>query len=78
MKWKNVLVTVVIVLLVVVLALLALELFEPHKEIKSRIKQYKLILTEQQLVTEIVKLKYEAAVIQAKVQPATQSAAPSE
>lgn len=76
MKWKTVLVTAVIVLLVAVLVLNAILnigewAFEPKasKDIKNRIKQYELVLEEQQLITEILTLKYEAVVIQAKFQP---------
>lgn len=70
MKWKTVLVTVVLVLLVVALALLSYKAFEPEKDIKTRIKQYKLVKEEQQLITDILTLRYDAAVIQAKFKPA--------
>lgn len=76
MKWKTVLVTAVIALLVVVLTFLSLKAFEPHKDIKNRISQYKLVLEEQELITKILTLKYEGAVIQAKFQPAPARPAP--
>lgn len=73
---KVVLVTAVIALLVVVLTLLAFKSIEPQREIKSRINQYKLIKEEQQLIHDIVSLRYETAVIQAKFKPAPQRPAP--
>lgn len=75
-NWKTVLVTAVIVLLVVVLALLSVKAFEPQekRDIIGRTKQYKLLLEEQKLITEILKLKFEAAVIKAKFSPAPQPA----
>lgn len=72
MKLKTVLVTAVIALLVVVLVFLSVKAFEPHKDIKGRIKQYELVKEEQQLITDILTLKYEAAVIQSKFKPAPQ------
>jgi len=79
MKWKVVLITTVIVLLVVALVLLAAKAYEPQSvnsqastsDVKNRINGLKLILEEQQLITEIVKLRYEATLIQAKMQPPT-------
>ena len=76
MKLKTVLVTAFIALLVVGVALLSVKAFEPHKDIKDRIKQYKLVLEEQELITKILTLKYEGAVIQAKFQPAPQKPVP--
>jgi len=77
-QWKTVLVTAVIALLVVVLIVLAQKAIEPQdeREIKARIKSYKLVLEEQSLITEILNLRYEAAVIQAKFKPAPQPAPP--
>ena len=72
MNWKNIGLTALIVLLVVVLALLAFRALEPQAErdLKNRIKQYKVIKEEQQLACDILKLKYEIAVIQSKFTPA--------
>lgn len=81
MKWKTVLVKAFIVLLIAALALLlvkgiefqivqSLESKQATREIKDRIKQYELVLEEQQLITEILTLKYEATLIQAKFQSA--------
>ena len=71
-QWKTVLVTAVIALLVVVLALLSYKAFEPQviRETRSRIKQYKIVREEQQLAYDILKLRYETALIQAKLRPA--------
>lgn len=49
---------------------LSYKAFEPEKDIKTRIKQYKLVKEEQQLITDILTLRYDAAVIQAKFKPA--------
>lgn len=72
MKWKTVLVTAVIVLLVVGLVLLSVKALESQsgRDIKSRIKQYELVKVEQQLITDILTLKYEAAAIRSKFEPA--------
>lgn len=70
-QWKTVLVTVVIALLVVALVLMALKGITPQieRETKNRIRQYNLVLEEQRLITEILTLKYDAAIIQAKFNP---------
>lgn len=68
-KLTTILVMLVIALLIVVLVLLAVKAFESHNEIKSRIRHYELVKAEQQLITDILKLKYEAAVIQSKFIP---------
>jgi len=73
-QWKTVLVTAVIVLLVVALA--PVKPVEPEKDIKGRIKQLKLVLEEQKLITEILQLRYDAAVIRAKFTPAQPEPAP--
>jgi len=75
-QWKTVLVTAVIVLLVVALALMSVKPIEPEKDIKGRIKQLKLVLEEQKLITEILQLRYDAAVIRAKFAPAQPEPAP--
>jgi len=75
-QWKTVLVTAVIVLLVVALALVSVKPIEPEKDIKGRTKQLKLVLEEQKLITEILQLRYEAAVIRAKFAPAQPEPAP--
>jgi len=75
-QWKTVLVTAVIVLLVVALALVSVKPIEPEKDIKGRTKQLKLVLEEQKLITEILQLRYDAAVIRAKFAPAQPEPAP--
>jgi len=75
-QWKTVLVTAVIVLLVVALALVSVKPVEPEKDIKGRIKQLKLVLEEQKLITEILQFRYDAAVIRAKFTPAQPEPAP--
>ncbi len=71
MKWKTVLVTTVIVLLITALCLMGSKVLKKDTElsIKERIKQYKLIREEQELITDIWTLRYEAAVMQAKFNP---------
>lgn len=85
MKWKNGLMMavmiVLIALLVVVLILLARSAVEPQsakdmRVIKSRIKELKVVLEEQKLITEILQLRYDAAVIRAKFAPAQPEPAP--
>jgi len=75
-QWKTVLVTAVIVLLVVALALVSVKPIEPEKDIKGRTKQLKLVLEEQKLITEILQLRYDAAVIRAKFAPTQPEPAP--
>ena len=72
MKWKTVLVTAVIVLLVVAMGLMTARslVSQEIRDMKNRIERYKLIEEEQQLITDIVTLRYEAALIQAKFNPA--------
>jgi len=77
MKLKTILLTAVIVLLVVVLALLVTrDRPQAGPGVKARIKQYKVIKEEQQLITDILPLRYEAAVIQAKFKPTPQKIQP--
>lgn len=70
-QWKVILVTVVIVLLIAALCLVGSKVLKKDTElsIKGRIKQYKLIRDEQELITDIVTLRYEAALIRAKFNP---------
>jgi len=72
MKWKTVLVTAVIVLLVVALGIMASRVLvsQDTRAIKKRIKMYEIVAKEQRLITEIVTLRYDAALIQAKFNPA--------
>ena len=74
-QWKTIVVTAVMVLLVVILVLLSVKAFEPQtiRDMKNRTKNGKLVLEEQKLITEILKLRYEAAVIKAKFQPVPRS-----
>lgn len=76
MKWKTVLVTAVIALLVVALVLMAQRSFvsQEIRVVENRIKQYEIIAKEQRLITEILTLKYDAAVIQSKLKPAQPAA----
>ena len=76
-QWKVVLVTAVIALLVVALCLSNWNVLETGEQtIKERIKQYSLIRDEQQLITDIWTLRYEAAVMQAKFNPVADANAP--
>lgn len=70
-QWKTVLVTTVIVLLIAALCLVGSKFLKTDTElsIKGRIKQYKLIRDEQELITEIMTLRYEAALIRSKINP---------
>ena len=72
MKLKTVLVTAVIVLLVVAIALMAERslVSQVERDTEKRIRQYRMIEEEQRLITSIVTLRYEAALIQAKFNPA--------
>jgi len=72
MKWKTVLVTAVIVLLVVALGIMASRVLvsQDTRIIKKRIKMYEVVRDEQKLITEILTLRYDAALIQAKFNPA--------
>lgn len=74
-NWKTVLVTAVIGLLVATLAVIGWRSRASYA-IKSRIGQYKLLRTEQQLIHDIVSLRYETAVIQSKFNPAPATAPP--
>lgn len=78
MKWKDVLYWAVIVLLVVVFVLILTRDKQPQAErdTLSRIEQYEIVAEEQRLVTEILRLRYEAALIQQKFNPAPQPALP--
>ncbi len=71
MKWKTVLVTAVIVLLVVALGIMANRVFvsQDARIVKKRIKMYEIVRDEQALITEILTLRYDAALIQAKFNP---------
>lgn len=71
-QWKTVLVSVAIALLVAALVVLTLRVSgsQSERDIKNRISQYKLVKEERQLITDILTLKYEAAVIQSKFQSA--------
>ena len=80
MKWKSVLVKAFIVLLIAALALLVvkgiefqvaqmLESKQATRDIKNRISQYKLIRDEQELITDIMTLRYEAALVRSKINP---------
>lgn len=71
-QWKTVLVTTVIVLLIAALFLVVRsKSLKTNEElsIEGRIKQYKLIRDEQELITEIMTLRYEAALIRSKINP---------
>ena len=76
MKWKTMVVTAVIVLLVVALVLVGKnQLVSPEKRAAlKRIKDYEIVAQEQRLITEILTLKMDAAVIQSKFAEARQRA----
>lgn len=67
-QWKTVVVTAIMVSLVAILAVIVWN-NRKTQAIRSRIAQYELIRQEQQLKTDIIKLGYEAALIQAKLNP---------
>lgn len=73
---KEILITATIALLVVMVVALGFTLrnvtsnSKDELDIKGRISQYKLIREEQELITDILTLRYDAAVIQAKFKPA--------
>lgn len=75
MKWKTIVVTAVIGLLVATLAVIGWR-SRTNYAIQTRIGQYKLMKEEQQLITDILNLKYEAALIKAKFNPAPTTAPP--
>lgn len=70
-QWKTVLVTAVIALLVAALILMAQKVFvsQDERATKARITQYKIVLEEQRLITEILTLKYDAALVRSKFNP---------
>lgn len=76
MKLKFVFLTMTIAFfgsaVLVLIVFMAMIIVEPQseKDIQNRISQYELVKEEQQLITDILTLKYEAAVIQSKFQPA--------
>lgn len=68
-NWKAVVLTVVVILLVAML----IPIIKNHWEtraIRSRIAKFELIWQEQKLATDILKARYDAAVIQSKFNPA--------
>lgn len=72
-NWKIVVLTVVAIVLVALLMALLTATVQNRWEtrvIRSRIKQYEMVKQEQQLITDILNLRYEAAMIQAKFNPA--------
>lgn len=66
---KTVVLTVTAIALVALLAFTVQNRWET-RVIRSRIKQYEMVKQEQQLITDILNLRYEAAMIQAKFNPA--------
>ncbi len=77
-QWKTVLVTAVIAILVVALALMAGRVFvsQDARIVKKRIEMYEIMRDEQALITEILTLRYDAAVIQSKFKPAPKQSPP--
>jgi len=77
-QWKTIVVTAVMVLLVVILVVLSVKALEPQstRDMKGRIKQFKVELEQQELITKILQLRYEAAVIRAKFAPVQPEPAP--
>ncbi len=78
MKWKDVLYWAVIVTLVVAFGLVLTRDKQPQAQTDTlnRIEQYEIIAEEQRLVTEILRLKYEAALLQQKFNPVPQPMTP--
>lgn len=75
-NWKTIVVLVVMALLVAALIVVVKRKLVPPEEKMTleRIRQYKILRQEQQLIVEILQFKYDAAVLQAKFQPAPQRA----
>jgi len=71
-NWRTILVTTVLVLLVAILGGMVLRNFgsQAMRVTKGRIRQYEVIRQEQELIRDILKLRYETAQIQAKFKPA--------
>lgn len=71
-NWRTILVTTVFVLLVAILGWMVLTNIgsEAIRATKGRIKQYEVIRTEQELIRDILKFRYETAQLQAKFKPA--------
>ncbi len=71
-NWRTILVTAVIVLLVAILGWMVLTNLETQatKDTKGRIKQYKLIREEQEMIRDILTFRYETSLLQAKFKPA--------
>ncbi len=67
-QWKTVVVTMIIALLVAMLVIVVWNNRET-KAIKSQIAQYELVKQQQQLVLDILKIRYETAVVQKALRP---------
>ncbi len=72
MKWKIIVVVVIVALFVVALALVANYAFEDkaQKATRARIKQYRIVAEEQSLIRQILEDKLVTAKIQAQFTPA--------
>lgn len=70
--WKTILVVAVIMLLVAALIVITRTKLVSQEErvTLDRIRQYKIVKEEQQLIVDILQAKYEMAVLQSKMQPA--------
>lgn len=70
--WKTILVMAVIMLLVAALIVITKTKLVSQEErvTLDRIRQYKIVKEEQQLIVDILQAKYDAAVLQSKMQPA--------
>lgn len=77
-NWRTILITTVIVLLVAILGWMVLTNLgsETIRDTKGRIRQYKLVREEQELIRDILQFRYETALLQAKFQPAPLKPAP--
>lgn len=70
-NWKVIVLTVFVILLVAILTFSVRSMWET-REIRSQIKQFKLIREREQLTLDILNIRYDTAVIQAKFQSAAQ------
>jgi len=80
-QWKTIVVTIVVLLWIATVIVLVKRPWgdvapevDNVKLAQARIAELKVVLEEQRLITEIITLRYDAAVIQSKLQPAPQPA----
>ena len=68
-NWKTVVMTLVVILLVAISFVFVWDRWET-RAIRSRIRKYGFVKQEQQAIYDILKLRYDSAVIQAQFKPA--------